>query len=122
MLSAEVDEVVFASIEGYLGVLPGHAPLLSALDVGEISYRVGSSRKFLACSGGFVEVQRGHVSILADTAEPADEIDVERAEASQERAKKRLGADASEHEFKRAAVSLRRAVGRISVSARGRKS
>ena len=113
---ATVDEVVFPSVEGYMGVLPGHAPLIAMLDVGEIAYRIGSDRKYLACAGGFAEVLPGRVSILAETVERAEEIDVQRAEAAERRARETLAADASEHEFQRAEVSLKKAISRIQVS------
>jgi len=120
VLSAEIDEVILPSIEGSMGVRPGHAPLLAALDVGEISYRSGLEKKLLACSGGFAEVQADCVSILAETAEPAEEIDVERAKQAQQRAADRLSADLSENEFKRAEISLKKAVSRLRVSERGK--
>jgi F-type H+-transporting ATPase subunit epsilon len=118
VLTEGVDEVILPSVEGYMGVRPGHAPLLAALDVGEISYRIGSEEKYLACSGGFAEVLADSVSILAETAEPAEEIDVERAERARERAEGRLKADPGADEFKRAEVALKRAMSRIRVYAR----
>jgi F-type H+-transporting ATPase subunit epsilon len=118
VLTEGVDEVILPSVEGYMGVRPGHAPLLAAVDVGEISYRIGSKEKYLACSGGFAEVLADSVSILAETAEPAEEIDIERAERARERAEGRLKADSAEHEFKRAEVALKRAISRIRVHGR----
>jgi F-type H+-transporting ATPase subunit epsilon len=118
VLKETVDEVVFPSVEGYMGVLPGHAPLLAMLDVGEVSYRIGSERRYLACAGGFAEVQPGRVSILADTVERAEEIDLARAESAQERARETLARVGSEHEFRRAEVSLKKAISRIQVSGR----
>jgi F-type H+-transporting ATPase subunit epsilon len=118
VLTEGVDEVILPSVEGYMGVRPGHAPLLAALDVGEISYRIGSEEKYLACSGGFAEVLADSVSILAETAEPAEEIDVERAEKARERAEGRLKAEPAEDEFKRAEVALKRAISRIRVHGR----
>jgi F-type H+-transporting ATPase subunit epsilon len=118
VLTEGVDEVILPSVEGYMGVRPGHAPLLAALDVGEISYRIGSEEKYLACSGGFAEVLADSVSILAETAEPAEEIDAERAERARERAEGRLKADPAENEFKRAEVALKRAISRIRVHGR----
>lgn len=115
VLVEQVDEVVLPSVEGYMGVLPGHAPLLAQLDVGEVSYRAGNERHFLAVTGGFAEVLRESVSILATACERAEEIDVERARKSRERAEAGLRLDASEHEFHRAAARLRRALCRIQV-------
>jgi F-type H+-transporting ATPase subunit epsilon len=118
VLSASVDEVILPGAEGYLGVLPGHAPLIANLDVGEIAYRVGSEQKYAACSGGFAEVLGDSVSVLAETAELASEIDVERARLAQQQAEERLKSDLSDHEFKRAEISLRKAVSRIRISGR----
>lgn len=118
--SESVDEVVLPSVEGYMGVRPGHAPLLAMLDVGEISYRVGSTEQLLAVAGGYAEVLRDAVSILAETCELAEEIDVRRAEQARDRASGALKANASEAEFKRAEVSLKKAISRIEVSRRAR--
>lgn len=118
VLTEGVDEVILPSVEGYMGVRPGHAPLLAALDVGEISYRIGTEERYLACSGGFAEVLADSVSILAETAERAEEIDLERAERARERAEGRLKADPGPDEFKRAEVALKRAMSRISVHGR----
>jgi len=113
-----VDEVIMPSVEGYMGVRPGHAPLLCRLDVGEIAYTIGSEEKYLAVSGGFAEVLPGSVSILAETCEPAEEIDVDRAERAQSRAEASMKADLSASEFKRAEINLRKAVSRIQVHKR----
>jgi len=115
VLAEQVDEALLPSAEGYMGVLPGHAPLLAQLDVGEVSYRVGNERQFLAVTGGFAEVLRESVSVLATACERAEEIDVERARKSRERAEAGLRLDASEQEFHRAAARLRRALCRIEV-------
>lgn len=119
VLSREVDQVTLPGTEGYLGVLPGHAPLLTGLGTGEITYRDGGGTHRLAVSGGFAEVQRGHVLVLAETSEQAEEIDVERAEAARERAQRELerhpaGGDA----FRRAEIQLARALTRLRVSGR----
>lgn len=107
----EVDEVVMPGTLGYLGVLPGHAPLLTGLDVGEVALRNGSEMRYLAISGGFAEVTRERVSILADTCEPAEEIDLERAQQAKQRAE-------SDQMLDENAVRLRRAVTRIQVRGR----
>ena len=120
VFTEEVDEVILPSVEGYMGVRPGHTPLLARLEVGEIAYRIGSTEKYLAISGGFAEVLQHAVSILAETCEPAEEIDVERARQSQERAEVRMKPDSSEANFKRAEVSLKKAISRIRVHQRGR--
>jgi len=116
LLSEEVDEVQVPGKNGYLGILPGHAPLISELQIGEVSYRQGKNRHRLTLAMGYCEVVRDHVRILAETAEKADEIDLERARASKERAEKRL-ADVNnpEIDFARAMASLERALARIHI-------
>jgi F-type H+-transporting ATPase subunit epsilon len=112
---AQVDEVILPGSEGYLGVLPGHAPLLTALKVGEISYRQGSEWHFIAVAWGFVEVLGDRVSVLADVAERAEDIDLERAKQALARAEERLqkGADL---DWDRARASLEKAVVRVKVA------
>jgi F-type H+-transporting ATPase subunit epsilon len=118
VLTLDVDEVVLPSVNGSMGVLEGHAPLLCRLDVGEMSYRVGDGRHYLAVSGGFAEILRHKVSILARTTEAAEEIDLERAKRAKEEAEEKVKTGASEEAFRRAEVRLRRAVCRIKVHAR----
>ncbi len=115
VLTEQVDEVVLPSVEGYMGVLPGHAPLLAQLDVGEVSYRVGQQRRYLAISGGYAEVQRGSVSVLARTAELSEEIDLERARRAKEKAESAMKADLPVDQFRHAEVRLKRAISRIGV-------
>src|SRR5919197_6427099 len=86
----EVDELEIPGSEGYFGVLPGHASLFSELKVGEVAYRKGTRWAFLAVAWGFVEVQSDQVRILAETAERAHEIDVERATRAKQRAEERI--------------------------------
>src|SRR5437762_11439993 len=86
LVHEHVDEVQIPGAEGYLGVLPGHAPLFSELKIGEVGYRKGETWFFLSVAWGFVEIQSDEVRILAETAERAQEIDVERANRSKERA------------------------------------
>ena len=106
--------MILPSLDGYMGVQPGHAPLLAGLDVGEISYRIGGEEKVPGdCSGGFAEVLGNAVSILAETAEPAEEIDLERAEQARRTAEQEIKADLAEHDMNRAEVRLKRAVSRI---------
>ena len=88
--SGEVDEVNVPGAEGYLGILPGHAPLLSELRIGVISYRQGSQESHLFCSWGFAEVLPDRVSVLVEVAESPDQIDVERARAERDEAEKLL--------------------------------
>ncbi len=121
VLIEQVDDVILPSVDGYMGVLPGHAPLLAQLDVGEVSYLAGNQRHYLAVSGGFAEVLRKSVSILATTCEKAEEIDVERARRSMERAESRLKSDLADIETDRAEASLRRAISRIQVTSRAKQ-
>jgi F-type H+-transporting ATPase subunit epsilon len=118
VLIEQVDDVVLPSVDGYMGVLPGHAPLLAQLDIGEVSYLSGNQRHYLAVSGGFAEVLRKSVSILATTCERAEEIDMERARESKERAEGRLKSDLADIDTVRAEASLRRAIARIQVTSR----
>src|SRR5438105_15616889 len=90
VIAEQVDEVVVPGIEGYFGVLPGHAALLATLGIGEITYRIGREEFHLAAAGGFAEVRNDKVIILADMAERPDEIDRARAERARERAEQRL--------------------------------
>jgi F-type H+-transporting ATPase subunit epsilon len=122
VLQVDVADVVLPSVEGYLGIRPGHAALLATLDVGEISYGVeGQPRNFLSISGGFLEVAENRVSILAETSELAEEIDLERAEKAKTRAEQAMASKASDAEFRVAAQKLRKAVARIQVRGRARR-
>src|SRR5215831_3235356 len=86
LVREEVSEVQVPARNGYLGVLPGHAPLLSELGTGFLSYSAGGRKRYLSIQGGFVEVLPDHVRVLANVAERAEEIDVERARADVKRA------------------------------------
>ena len=111
----DVDEVELPGQDGFIGVLPGHAPLLAALRTGEMWYRKGNEKHFAFVAGGFVEVVQERVSILAPVAERAQDIDVARAEASKRRAEDRLakaGAMSAE-DLERARLSLLRAITRL---------
>src|SRR5882762_7058009 len=90
LLAEEVDEVVVPGSEGGLGVLPGHTPLLSSLKIGELWYRQGQEKHYLAIAFGFVEVLPDRVTVLADVGERAQEIDVQRAERAKQRAEELL--------------------------------
>jgi F-type H+-transporting ATPase subunit epsilon len=90
LLSEEVDEVVLPGYEGEFGVLPGHTQLLAILNVGILWYRKGSAINKIALGGGFAEVTHDRIVVMADTAERADEIDLERAQRARERAEARL--------------------------------
>jgi F-type H+-transporting ATPase subunit epsilon len=120
VVSAEVDEVVAPGSLGYFGVLPGHAPLLATLGIGEVTYRVGREEYHVAVSGGFAEVRNDKVIILADAAETPADIDRARAEQARDRAEARLaGRGQDEVDYARAAAALARAVTRLQVASRG---
>ena len=115
--SREVDTVVAPGVEGQLGILPHHAPLMTILQAGELVARRGSEEDILAISGGFLEVRPDRVIVLADSAERAEEIDIERAAAARRRAEERLRDRKAEGlDETRAEASLRRAIARISVA------
>jgi F-type H+-transporting ATPase subunit epsilon len=119
VVTTSADEVVVPGVEGYFGVLPGHAPLLAQLGVGEVRYRSGREEHHLAVSGGFAEVGADRVTILAESAERPEEIDVPRARAARERAESRLALRGGEEvDVARAMVALRRAEIRLLVAAR----
>jgi F-type H+-transporting ATPase subunit epsilon len=122
MVVAEtVDEVVVPGSEGYFGVLPGHAPLLATLGIGELTYRIGRDERHVAVAGGFAEVRNDKVIVLADTAEHPQDIDRARAERARDRAEQRLsGRSQDEIDYARAGAALARAQTRIQVAGRGR--
>lgn len=120
LVREEVDEVVVPGSEGYLGILPGHAPLLATLKVGELWYRVGQEKHYLAIAFGFVEVLPDRVTILAQMAEKAHEIDVTRAEAAKRRAEERLARPAVDMDFERARIALMKSLIRLQVASRAR--
>jgi F-type H+-transporting ATPase subunit epsilon len=115
-----VDEVEIPGSEGYFGVLPGHTALLALLGAGELWYRKGQEKFYLAVAFGFAEVLPDRVTILAQLAERADEIDVSRAEAAKKRAEERLGSSAVDMDFERARLALLKSLTRIQVAARTR--
>jgi F-type H+-transporting ATPase subunit epsilon len=119
VLSQEVDEVTAPGTLGEFGVLPGHTPLLTTLKVGELTYRQGSNLFHVAVNWGYVEVKDDIVTVLVTTAEPADQIDLERARAALGRAQEALKKLAPEDkEFKIMEAALERAMIRVQVAAR----
>ena len=119
VITETVDEVVAPGIEGYFGVLPGHAPFLTTLGIGELTFKVGRDERHLAVSGGFAEVRNDKVIVLADTAELPEDIDRTRAERARDRAEQRLSGRSSEEvDFTRAACALARALTRQQVASR----
>ena len=116
LVDEQVEEIQIPGTAGYLGILPGHAPLFTDLKVGELGYRKGSTWVWLSVAWGFAEVLPGQVRVLAETAERANEIDVDRATRAKERAETRLSQTGEEVDYNRALVALERAVVRIQVS------
>ncbi|MGE3957870.1 MAG: F0F1 ATP synthase subunit epsilon [Vicinamibacterales bacterium] len=115
-----VDEVEIPGSEGYFGVLAGHTPLLALLGTGELWYRQGSELTYVSLSGGFAEVQPDRVTILAQIAERADEIDIARAEAAKRRAEERLASSQPDMDFERARIALMKSLIRLQVATRTR--
>ena len=111
-----VEEAQIPGLEGYLGILPGHAPLITELGVGIITYRAGGTTKTLSVAWGFAEVLQDKVTILAETVERPDEIDVARAQQAKERAEQLLKSNDPELDYDRAQDDLRRAETRLKVA------
>jgi F-type H+-transporting ATPase subunit epsilon len=120
LVNETVDEVEIPGADGYFGVLPGHTPLLAVLGAGELWYRKGQEKQYLAIAFGFAEVQPERVTILAQIAEKAEEIDLARAEAAKKRAEERLSQVAVEMDVERARVALLKSLTRLQVAARAR--
>lgn len=116
VVETAAEEVQIPGKNGYLGVLPGHAPLITELAVGEITYRENSSEQRLAVAWGFAEVLPNKVTILAETAERPAEIDVERARKAKERAEQRLSSGDTSVDVDRALDALHRAETRLEVA------
>lgn len=112
----QAEEMQIPGKNGYLGILPGHAPLITELSVGEISYRLNGVTEHLAMAWGFAEVLPDKVTILAETAERAEEIDVPRARQALERAEQRLHSGDPNTDYDRALNALRRAQVRLQVA------
>jgi F-type H+-transporting ATPase subunit epsilon len=119
VFSEVVDEVILPGSEGYLGVRPGHVPLMVGLGVGELSWRRGDRQDHMAVSMGYAEILPGRVVVLAETAERAEEIDTERAGHARRRAEEMLNKDpAKEVDFAQARAARLRAAIRLSVAAK----
>jgi F-type H+-transporting ATPase subunit epsilon len=123
LLREAVVEVTLPGAEGQLGVLPGHAPLITELGIGELSYQATDSSEsvLVAVISGFAEILGDRVTVLAETAERPEEIDIPRAEEAKKRAEQRLAAAASDSniDWGRAAVALQRSLIRIQVARKG---
>src|SRR6201998_4156205 len=118
LLQETVMEVTIPGLDGALGILPGNAPLMTELGIGELNYRTANSAQPLSVAviRGFAEVLPDRVTLLAETAERAEEIDLQRAEAAKARAEKRLGSNDTNIDWERAPGALRRAIIRIQVA------
>ncbi len=120
LVSEEVTELVAPGSEGYFGVLPGHTPFMTTLKIGELTYWNGREECHLSVAWGYAEVRPEKMVVLAETAERAAEIDVERAEAARRRAEERLRQWGDETvDFTRAQAALQRALTRLAVAAKG---
>jgi|SRR5688572_3852478 F-type H+-transporting ATPase subunit epsilon len=117
LVNEQVDELQIPGSEGYFGVLPGHTPMLASLAIGEMWYRKGQETTYLSLAYGFCEVLPDRVTILAQLAERADEIDIARAEQAKKRAEERL-AQANPEEYEAARVALVKSLARLQVSSR----
>ena len=113
-----VDEVEIPGSEGYFGVLPGHTPMLASLTVGELWYRKGQEKIYLAIAFGFAEVLPDRVTILAQLAERAEDIDVSRAEEARKRAESRITQPKMDVDYERARTALQKSLTRLQVSGR----
>jgi F-type H+-transporting ATPase subunit epsilon len=121
VFSEDVDMVVAPGVEGQLGLLPHHAPLMTMLTPGELCVRKSGEEFYLAISGGFLEVRPDRIIVLADAAERVEEIDIARAEEAKQRAEERLKTHPPEADEARAEAALRRSLARIKVVERRRK-
>ena len=120
LVNETVDEVEIPGFDGYFGVLPGHAPLLAVLQVGELWYRQGQETHYLSIAYGFAEVQPDRVTILAQIAETAEEIDLARADAARKRAEERVARPTMDMDADRARIALMKSLIRLQVATRAR--
>ena len=117
LVREQVDEVEIPGTEGYFGVLPGHTPMLASLAVGEMWYRKGQEKIYLSLANGFCEVLPDRVTILAQLAERAEDIDIARAEEAKRRAEARL-VQAKDIDYERARTALVKSLARLQVASR----
>lgn len=110
--------VSVTGVEGELGILPNHIPLVTPLRIAPVTIKRNGQVDVVAVNGGFIEVRKDKVVILAESAEMARDINVDRAEAAKQRAQQRLGAKQDEVDFRRAELALQRAMNRLNVSKR----
>ena len=120
LVNETVDEVEIPGFDGYFGALPGHTPLLAMLQVGELWYRQGTEKHYVAIAFGFAEVQPDRVTILAQIAEKAEEIDLARAESAKKRAEERVVRLTVDMDAERARIALLKSLIRLQVATRAR--
>jgi F-type H+-transporting ATPase subunit epsilon len=120
VFSEDADIVMVPGVEGEMGILPHHEPIMTMIKPGEVLVRKGTEEYSMAVSGGFLEVTPDRITILADAAERADEIDIARAEAAKKRAEEKLTNRTAETDAANAEASLRRALARIKVAEKRR--
>ncbi|MTI93990.1 MAG: F0F1 ATP synthase subunit epsilon [Firmicutes bacterium] len=113
-----VNMVIVRTTEGDIGVLAGHTPLVAPLEIAPMTIKIGDNERKAAVNGGFVEVTPDHMTILAESAEMAEQIDVDRAEAARSRAEERLAQHQGDVDFARAQAALQRALVRLQVAGR----
>lgn len=118
LIRESVTHVQIPAASGYMGVLPGHAPLMSKLGTGVLSFQTGSATRYMSLNGGVVEVLPDHVRVLADTAEWAEEVDVQRAELARRRANDLLQRHDMEIDVERAQRAIQRAQARLEANGR----
>lgn len=109
----EIDMLVARTIEGDVGILLNHSPLVTILDIGRLVIKDGDERKVAACAGGYIDVRNNYITVVSDACEWEDEIDINRAERAKERASKKLE-DKDTDTFK-AELALKKAINRINV-------
>jgi F-type H+-transporting ATPase subunit epsilon len=121
LFDGQVDAVVAPGSEGELGILPHHAALMTMLQEGELRYRVGAQEHYLTVTGGFMEVRKDHVIVLADAAERVEEIDEARALEAMKRAQERIASRKEDIELEAELHALRRAQIRVQVARKHRR-
>ena len=119
-VSMAVTSIRAPAMGGYVGILANHAPMVSSLDVGEIRIRTDDAETVFATSGGFLEVSNNVCTVLADSIEHAEKIDVERAEQAMQRARERLSTVLPDVDQARAEAALKRAINRLRIAKEGR--
>lgn len=114
--SEQAEMVVVKGAEGELGILPNHIPLVTPLKIAPVRVKTGGKEQLIAVHGGFMEVRKDKVVILAESAELPEEIDIDRARAAKERAERRLAEKGENIDFARAQIALQKAVNRLKVT------